>query len=236
MSRTLGSIPWLIPSVIPSSSPANALVRCEGAFEININSTINVGTLFERRVEGAIPEKLELVVRHGKRTLTTKFVPVVDNNVVHFEGKFIFSTGPDGPYAKQCCNKCRQCCILKCACVSSSCSLRLSCLCFCTSNQSYCVWIMPYTHDLYQYPGTQQTQCACCSDNHLILSICEPGVKAVRQTKGRAALRERCCSFSTRRKWLKIIFCVSTLLCFFHLTSASCVWCIVFCLFVCFCL
>ena len=139
MIRTLGSIPWLIPSDIPSSSPANAFVRCEGAFEININSTINVGTLFERRVEGAIPEKLELVVRHGKRTLTTKFVPVVDNNVVHFEGKFIFSTGPDGPYAKQCCNKCRQCCILKCACVSSSCSLRLSCLCFCTSNQSYCV-------------------------------------------------------------------------------------------------
>lgn len=91
---------------------------------------------------------------------------------------------------------------------------------------------MPYIHDQYQYPATQQTQCACCSDNHLIVSICEPGVTAVRQTKGRAELRERCCSFSTRRKWLKIIFCVSTLLCFFHLTSASCVWCIViFCLF-----
>ncbi|KAL7531963.1 hypothetical protein ACHAXR_004337 [Thalassiosira sp. AJA248-18] len=114
MCRTLSSIPWLIPSHVPPSS-VPSMVRREGAFEININSTINIVPLLEGRVECDIPQKLELVVRYGKRTLTTRFVPLVDNEV-HFKGKFIFSTGPEGPYAKQCCAKCCQCCILKCAC------------------------------------------------------------------------------------------------------------------------
>lgn len=91
-------------------------------------------------------EKLELVVRYGKRTLTTKFVTVVDNEV-HFDCKFVFSTGPDGPYAKQCCHKCWQCCILKCFC------------------------------------------CACCSDNHLIVSICEPGINGQWSEEN----QKRCC-------------------------------------------
>jgi len=115
MGRSFGSGPWLIPSVLPSFAPANVYVGREGAFEIAIRSTVDIGPLVEDRDEVDLPKKLQLVLRYGERVLRTTYSPVQENKVT-FEGKFVFSTGPDGPFAERCCSCCCQCCILRCSC------------------------------------------------------------------------------------------------------------------------
>ena len=112
MGRSFGSAPWLIPSVLPSFAPSAVYCRREGAFEIYIKSTIHVEPLLDDRIE--LPNKLKLMLRYGNKILKTNFSPILDNKVT-FEGRFTFATGPDGPFAKQCCKCCCVCCLLRCA-------------------------------------------------------------------------------------------------------------------------
>ena len=162
MSRSLGSIPWLIPSAIPPLAPAAAIVRREGAFEVSIDSTIDVQHLLDHRAEESMPKKLQLKLRYGKRHVTSSFVPIV-NGKVTFKGLFVFATPPEGPSSKQCCFRCCQCCILKCA------------------------------------------KCACCSDNHLIVSINEPGAKWARKSKKHEEQKNKCCGCN-KDKWCSLWF------------------------------
>jgi len=158
MGRSLGSIPWMIPSSIPSSTPAT-FVRREGAFEVTIHSTIDVSKLLDDRPEDSLPEKLELKLRYGKRKITSSLVPITDGKVI-FQGVFVFATPEEGPNSKQCCFRCCQCCIMKCA------------------------------------------KCACCSDNHLIVSINEPGVRAAQATKRKQERKKKYCG-CFKRQWCK---------------------------------
>ena len=162
MSRSLGSIPWLIPSAIPPLAPAAAIVRREGAFEVSIDSTIDVQHLLDHRAEESMPKKLQLKLRYGKRHVTSSFVPIV-NGKVTLKGLFVFATPPEGPSSKQCCFRCCQCCILKCA------------------------------------------KCACCSDNHLIVSINEPGAKWARKSKKHEEQKNKCCGCN-KDKWCSLWF------------------------------
>jgi len=164
MARTLGSVPWLIPTEMPPHVPENAFVRREGAFEVRVDCTVDVSSLLARRVDGAKPEKLKLELKYGRRTLRSKFFPIIEEKV-RFDRTFIFSTGPEGPYERRRCARCGPCCVLSCVC------------------------------------------CACCSNNRLIVSICEPGYRAARRSKEGEEMRRRLCSFSTERKWLKILTC-----------------------------
>mmetsp|Transcript_15733 Transcript_15733/g.37817 ORF Transcript_15733/g.37817 Transcript_15733/m.37817 type:complete len:802 (+) Transcript_15733:300-2705(+) len=164
MSRSLGSVPWLIPSLVPPYAPANVIVRREGAFEVCVNCTVNVKDLFDNRAENSIPEKLELGLRCGRRYSTTNFQRIVDGKVT-FKRNFIFATPPEGPPAEQRCSRCCPCCILTCAC------------------------------------------CGCCSDNHLIVSVREPGLKKVSGNKIREHCKKKFCSASTNLVCLKIFTC-----------------------------
>lgn len=159
MGRSLGIIPWMIPSAIPST-PAAVFVRREGAFEVTIHSTIDVSKLLDDRPEDSLPEKLELKLRYGKRKITSRLVPLTDGKVT-FQGVFVFATPEQGPSSKQCCFRCCQCCILKCA------------------------------------------KCACCSDNHLIVAINEPGVRAARATKRKQERKKKYCG-CFKRQWCKL--------------------------------
>ncbi|KAL9180912.1 hypothetical protein ACHAXT_009717 [Thalassiosira profunda] len=116
MARSFGSILWLIPSKLPYFAPSTVFVRREGAFQITIRSTIDVGPLLVNRLEKDKPEKLELMVKYGTEVLSTGFSAVEEGDKVIFEGKFTFCTGPDGPFAKRCCGCCCGCCVLRCAC------------------------------------------------------------------------------------------------------------------------
>ena len=155
MGRSFGSTPWLIPSVLPSFAPSTVYCRREGAFEIHIKSTINVGPLLDDRIE--LPPKLELMLRYGNKILKTKFSPIVDNKVT-FEGRFTFATGPDGPFAKQCCNCCCVCCKLRCAC------------CACCSDNNLIVYLGE--PGLRVAKGTKkgaETRRKCCSENSKLI-------------------------------------------------------------------
>lgn len=155
MGRTFGSTPWLIPSVLPGFAPSTVYCRREGAFEIHIKSTINVGPLLDDRIE--LPEKLELMLRYGKKILKTNFSQIVDNEVT-FEGRFTFATGPDGPFAKQCCKCCCVCCKLRCAC------------CACCSDNNLIVYLGE--PGLRVARGTKkgaETRKKCCSENNKLI-------------------------------------------------------------------
>jgi len=155
MGRSFGSAPWLIPAVLPSFAPSTVYVRREGAFEICIKSTIDVGPLLDDRID--LPEKLELMLRHGNKVLKTKFSPI-ENHKVTFEGRFIFATGPDGPFAKQCCKCCSVCCQLRCAC------------CPCCSNNNLIIYLGE--PGLRVAKGTKkgaETRRKCCSENDKLI-------------------------------------------------------------------
>ena len=115
MGRSFGSTNWLLPTTMPSHAPPAAIVRREGAFVITLDARFDVRHLLEDRLDGSRPARLELVLRFGKRTLTTGFVPVVDD-AVDLSGTFVFATGPDGPDARRRCRRCCRCCVLRCAC------------------------------------------------------------------------------------------------------------------------
>lgn len=115
MGRSFGSTNWLMPSTMPPHAPPAAFVRREGAFVVTLDEKFAVDHLLEDRVAGSRPARLELVLRLGRRTVTTGLVPVVDG-AVELSGTFHLATGPDGPDARRCCRRCCRCCVLRCAC------------------------------------------------------------------------------------------------------------------------
>ena len=157
MGRSFGSTPWMIPSALPSFAPSTVYVRREGAFEIRIKSTIDVAPLLMDRID--LPEKLQLMLRYGEKILKTAFSPI-KNNKVTFEGRFTFATGPDGPFAEQCCKRCCVCCQLRCAC------------CACCSNNSLIVYLgEPGLRVARETKKGAETRRKCCSENNKFICL-----------------------------------------------------------------
>ena len=152
MGRSFGSTPWMIPSALPSFAPSTVCVRRESAFEIHIESTIDVAPLLMDRID--LPEKLQLMLRYGEKILKTTFSPI-ENNKVTFKGRFTFATGPDGSFAEQCCKHCCVCCKLRCAC------------CACCSNNNLIVYLgEPGLRVARETKKGAETRRKWCSENN----------------------------------------------------------------------
>jgi hypothetical protein len=93
LGRSLGSVPWMMPSALPVGNPAvlpTVIRRREGLLEIHFESEIDCSTLLKRRAIGYGPAVLRLCVVYGKETAITDFkIPV--NGRLRFNERFLFS-------------------------------------------------------------------------------------------------------------------------------------------------
>jgi len=92
LGRSLGSVPWLVPRILPSDTPPMVFIRTEGVLEVTVPPIDCTSLLTERRDE---PPKLRLAVLLGKEVLTSEFQDPINRHgklMYEFPGTFTLPT------------------------------------------------------------------------------------------------------------------------------------------------
>jgi hypothetical protein len=92
LGRSLGSVPWLVPRILPADVPPMIFIRTEGILEITVPPIDCTSLLHERRND---PPKLRLAIIFGKDVLTSDFQDPINTHgklIYEFPGTFTFPT------------------------------------------------------------------------------------------------------------------------------------------------
>jgi hypothetical protein len=95
--RSLGSGPWLFPSLLPPSATTSAIVKKQGMLTIESLGDIDVFPLVGGRDVCDRPKKVKLMITFGGETIATDFVNIDESGRVTFTHKFVFATKADQP-------------------------------------------------------------------------------------------------------------------------------------------
>jgi len=103
LGRSLGSVPWMMPSALPQNNVAalpTVIRRREGAIEVRLETSIDIYDMLKRR-KGGPPEVLRLCVAYGDETACTQF-KTLEERKIRFDETFIFAAPAslDGHFEK----------------------------------------------------------------------------------------------------------------------------------------